>query len=340
MSMDTMNGRISEAFLADSERNRKKFFFSESLSQQICVEATIEQCFLDYLNGEKKEGGLLRREQHLSFLFSAINHLPEETELLDASKPWIVYWVLHSISLLKDRLSDEAADKVIRVLNACQNDSGGFGGGPGQISNLAGTYAAVNAIAILGRGYDIINRPKLIEWLKSLKNPKDHSFFMHDDGEADIRAVYCTLSVCRLLNIGINDGSGLIEDQTLNYILSCQTYEGGFAGSPGCEAHGGYTFCGLAALAILGKIHLCNFDSALRWAAMRQMAFEGGFQGRTNKLVDGCYSFWVGAIFHLLEGEFPDGCNSMFDRIALQEYILHVCQDKEGNGGLIDKPGK
>lgn len=27
------------------------------------------------------------------------------------------------------------------------------------------------------------------------------------------------------------------------------------------------------------------------------MSFEGGFQGRTNKLVDGCYSFWdVGMI--------------------------------------------
>ena len=24
------------------------------------------------------------------------------------------------------------------------------------------------------------------------------------------------------------------------------------------------------------------------------------FQGRTNKLVDGCYSFWVGGIFPLL----------------------------------------
>ncbi len=25
------------------------------------------------------------------------------------------------------------------------------------------------------------------------------------------------------------------------------------------------------------------------------MRYEGGFQGRTNKLVDGCYSFWQGA---------------------------------------------
>lgn len=26
------------------------------------------------------------------------------------------------------------------------------------------------------------------------------------------------------------------------------------------------------------------------------MKFEGGFQGRANKLVDGCYSFWVGGV--------------------------------------------
>lgn len=28
---------------------------------------------------------------------------------------------------------------------------------------------------------------------------------------------------------------------------------------------------------------------------------EGGFNGRTNKLVDGCYSFWQGALFSLLQ---------------------------------------
>ena len=28
----------------------------------------------------------------------------------------------------------------------------------------------------------------------------------------------------------------------------------------------------------------------------------GGFRGRTNKLVDGCYSWWVGGCFAVLEG--------------------------------------
>jgi prenyltransferase beta subunit len=30
------------------------------------------------------------------------------------------------------------------------------------------------------------------------------------------------------------------------------------------------------------------------------MKLEGGFQGRTNKLVDACYSFWQGAAMAIL----------------------------------------
>lgn len=32
---------------------------------------------------------------------------------------------------------------------------------------------------------------------------------------------------------------------------------------------------------------------------------EGGFMGRTNKLVDGCYSFWQGGLFPLLQRVWP-----------------------------------
>lgn len=46
-------------------------------------------------------------------------------------------------------------------------------------------------------------------------------------------------------------------------VFSCQTYEGGFAAYPGCEAHGGYTFCGLATLILLGHDSLCDCKSLL-----------------------------------------------------------------------------
>lgn len=38
-----------------------------------------------------------------------------------------------------------------------------------------------------------------------------------------------------------------------------------------------------------------------RWTVNKQMKFEGGFQGRTNKLVDGCYSFWCAAILPIAQ---------------------------------------
>jgi len=37
-----------------------------------------------------------------------------------------------------------------------------------------------------------------------------------------------------------------------------------------------------------------DMGALLGWLARRQQDSEGGFSGRTNKLVDACYSFWQG----------------------------------------------
>lgn len=99
--------------------------------------------------------------------------------------------------------------------------------------------------------------------------------------------------------------------------------QGGLGGEPGNEAHGGYTYCGLAALVLLCRARAAKFSRADHssddappttpspasavdlarleaWAAARQAAVEGGFNGRTGKLADGCYSFWQGALFPLI----------------------------------------
>jgi hypothetical protein len=44
-------------------------------------------------------------------------------------------------------------------------------------------------------------------------------------------------------------------------VCSCQTYEGGFSGVPWSEAHGGYTFCAVASLAILGAMQRADVDA-------------------------------------------------------------------------------
>ena len=59
---------------------------------------------------------------------------------------------------------------------------------------------------------------------------------------------------------------------------------------------GGSTFCAIAALSLMGRLESAFSAQELRgirrWCLRRQ---QTGFQGRPNKPVDTCYSFWVGA---------------------------------------------
>lgn len=287
---------------------------------------------------------LLERNNHKEFLLKGLKNLSKSYECLDASRPWLCYWILHSLDLLDYRVSEEQALGIAEFLGKCQPKTGGFAGGPLQFAHLAPTYAAVNALCILAtvteKVFDVLDRPGLYRFLMSVRE-KDGSFKMHEGGEVDIRGAYCAASAASLTNMCTK----ALFAGTPEWICRCQTYEGGFAGFPGQEAHGGYSFCGLAALVILNRTDMCDLAKLLRWTSMRQMKYEGGFQGRTNKLVDGCYSFWQGGAFlviHMVLCQEDDRClsatNWMFNQQALQEYVLICCQDPLG--GLVDKPGK
>jgi prenyltransferase beta subunit len=65
-------------------------------------------------------------------------------------------------------------------------------------------------------------------------------------------------------------------------LLALQTYEGGLGGEPGNEAHGGYTFCGLAALALIRQESVLDLPALLHWATQVSMITR---QGVLKKLV-------------------------------------------------------
>lgn len=77
-----------------------------------------------------------------------------------------------------------------------------------------------------------------------------------ENGEIDMRGVYCALVVADILNILDEEVRRDISD----FIVSCQTYEGGIASIPFGEAHAGYTYCGLASMIILGESHRLDLD--------------------------------------------------------------------------------
>lgn len=144
----------------------------------------------------------LRTEDHKSFLLKCLTYLSTGYQSLDASRPWLCYWILHALSLMDVKVEDKVKSAVAKFLGKCQSLSGGFGGGPGHLPHLAATYAAVNALVILGteEAYNIINRETLFNFLWSVRQV-DGSFSMHKDGEIDIRGVYCALAVASLTNL-------------------------------------------------------------------------------------------------------------------------------------------
>ena len=242
----------------------------------------------------------------------------------------------------------------------------------------------------------------MYEWFLSLKQP-DGSFLVSHDAEVDVRGLYCLLVTATMLNMLTPE----LLDGVPEFIAACQSYEGGFsssslpylngAESSKCpkpclgEAHGGYTFSCLASWVLvqpylialresgdLAKASVAiNLKSLLRWMVNMQEGELnlGGFRGRTNKLVDGCYSWWVGGCFPLLESlgvavestadvaqppkseeegwQDADGlylvivhiffgsdppADSLYSREGLQDYLLWAGQHP--SGGLRDKPPK
>lgn len=289
---------------------------------------------------------LLHRREHAFYIETNLRHLSTSFECLDASRPWLVYWLLNAATLLNIKLQDQLYSDIVDFLARCRSAEGGFGGGPDQMPHLAPTYAAVNALAIVGteEAYTAMDKNSLKQFFMKIRE-ESGAYKMHEGGEVDVRGAYCAISVSKLVNMSPEDEQILFQN-TAHWIGACQTYEGGFGGAPGLEAHGGYSFCAAAALAMLGSSAVVDLHSLLRWTVNRQMQFEGGFQGRTNKLVDGCYSFWQGALIPIVQAlimkEEPElrafMKQPLFHREALQEYVLICCQ--RPSGGLIDKPGK
>ncbi len=243
---------------------------------------------------------VLQREEHVAYLLKSLRRLSAGFVVLDASRCWLCYWIVHSLTLLGEALPADLADDVIEFLALCQCADGGFGGGPGQMAHLAPTYAAVCCLADIATdaAAKVVDRNTMRDFLRRCKDERRGGFRMHDGGETDVRGCYTALAVAHLC--GIDDS--YLRDGVPGFVRRCQTHEGGIAGEQGAEAHGGYAFCGLAAVTLCGveARDALDLNQLARWLTHRQGAVEGGFMGRTNKLVDGCYSFWQGGSFPLL----------------------------------------
>jgi protein farnesyltransferase subunit beta len=357
-------------FNSKEQINIRKFIFREDdidpneESWQTTSEDEPQNEIISKNNETNPASHLFKKSKHavlsLKHCFNQTNEI-----FLDVQKTWSLYWSLNSLASINetDLLSKHNKEALTNYIMNFENfREGGFSGGVGYQSNIISTYGAILSLAILGHPsiYKSINREKTLKFLFSMKTiictetvlkprlppPLNKTKFMatfklSQNGEFDIRNIYTALVFHSLL---VLDNKKDLFDGCAEFIVACQSYEGGIGPRPGHEAHGGFTFCGIAALALLGKLSMLDVPKLIRWLTNRQMFYEGGFSGRTNKIVDSCYSFWQGACFNILF-ENKDQLGSQFANMDLlyssedlQKYLLLGCQGS--SGGMMDKPSK
>ena len=86
---------------------------------------------------------------------------------------------------------------------------------------------------------------------------------------------------------------------------------------------GGSTFCAIASLVLMNQLDSSfvaeELEQIKKWCLFRQ---KSGFQGRPNKPVDTCYSFWLGASLEV------HACSMLKLPKAARTFIIKVCWNK------------
>ena len=241
--------------------------------------------------------------------------LPAPYSSQDCNRVTIAHFALCGLDAamrqMESALPAPLCARVIHWLYEQQVD-GGFRGGPSaggaaaggwELPHLASTYSALVALLTAGDGLQGVRRTSLLSHIRSLQQPDGSVACMASEGaEADLRFVYCAVACLHLLDD--RSLAHLDVDRLQQYVLSCQSYEGGFGLTPHSEAHGGATYVAVATLHLAGRLHSALDDSGgqrqrrlIHWCMARQ---GSGYTGRANKPVDSCYSFWLGASLQLL----------------------------------------
>ncbi|CAO3617355.1 unnamed protein product [Cunninghamella echinulata] len=192
-------------------------------------------------------------------------------------------------------------------------------------SHIANTYTALLSLLLLGDDLSRVNRTAILKSIRCLQQQDGSIAPTLGSLERDVRFIFCASAICYILN----DWSGIDIESTVKYLKSLQSYEYSFGQSPGEEAHGGSTFCGTAALTLMGKQEegILNKDKLIKWCLDRQST---GFQGRPNKQPDTCYCFWIGASLDMLDSF------QYVQHENLRSFLI-LTQTKMGGFGKDDK---
>ncbi|TRY61325.1 hypothetical protein TCAL_06660 [Tigriopus californicus] len=263
--------------------------------------------------------------RHAKYLLRALQVIPQIHESsVDANRMNVCFFGLSGLFVLPDEFNPvreqpgERARLVqwIKTLYVADTQAGwaGFHGGntlrtaeqgvlhAGEhAGHVAMTYTALACLRLLDDPLTGLDRVALARGVAALQLPDGSFLSSAQGGESDMRFTYCATAISHF----IQDWTGVDRDRAVHFILQSISYEGGIGQGPHLEAHGGSTYCGLAALQLMDRLDALGSvqrRKMIRWCVNR---LNEGFNGRPNKLDDTCYTFWLGGALTILD-PFPD----------------------------------
>ena len=221
----------------------------------------------------------LTHGRHAKFFQRTLAVLPSSLSSFDTQRVTIAYFAISGLDLL-DRLDlvEEQKTSMVSWLYSClisptpgqEHNLGqevlskcGFRGSPAlklssnplpshpyDHGHIAMTYTALASLLVLGDDLSRLDRSAVIAGVRALQLPDGSYKAALEGGENDMRFLYCAAAICSMLG----DWGGMDTEAAVSYVVSSIGYEGGIGQGPGLEAHGGSTYCGVAALALMGRL--------------------------------------------------------------------------------------
>ncbi|MCJ1439455.1 hypothetical protein MMC27_008849 [Xylographa pallens] len=226
------------------------------------------------------EHSAFARERHVKYWLRCLKtFLPHLYTSNDSNRMTLALFTLSALDLLgvlHENMNPSERSHYIDWIYRCQHPSGGFRGFTGtnfgdenrnaknehwDPANLAGTFFALAGLAILGDSMERVKRKECLEWLVKLQL-EDGSFGEglgkngKIEGEPDIR--YCFLAaVTRWMlkdRMLLDEVKDIDVDKLAIFVMASKTYDGGIGQAPYHEAHAGFTYNGMGALSLLGRL--------------------------------------------------------------------------------------
>ncbi|MCD7469654.1 hypothetical protein HAX54_008803 [Datura stramonium] len=173
-----------------------------------------DDAFLSYpdLDSEYSIPMLFDRTRHVCYLEMMLDLLPSPYQSQEINRLTLAYFAVRGLDILHSSI------------DAIPNGS-----------HLASTYCALSILKTLGYDFSLLDSMSIIKSMKNLQQ-HDGSFMpIHSGAETDLRFVYCAAAIPLPM---LENWSGIDKEKAKEYIINCQSYDGGFGLTPGSESHG------------------------------------------------------------------------------------------------------